>query len=466
MLLLAAGIVVMTACSTNPPQDIGPWTVVDLGRVDNVVARLRVRERASMDQENWIAIEFENYGKEPVELTNVHYNIDRTAGGGSGGMASGNEHSLFPEAWDARPVKTLLQSGVHSIAGQPSDYSSALLGLPTRDGWMVKAVVDLSFGVKEHGRTSPMNRHAFEFEWRYPDEAGFERMRTRLKNLLAQPFKYVEQAYLVNAMLQIPEVAKAANVRALLAALDIHEGPFSGHDAILKYLNMNCADNADVIAYFEKRLGIGQLQAVSDLLVCPRIWTSAFVEPLLRICETNPSRTDVVARYAVAKVEGIEILAQRNPDQPADPAIAQRLSAAWLKAAGRLGQKPSELSLSERGEWSREMLLLGKTRDSRMIARIQPLLDDKTMVWDEANIDKLAFVSTSSSLPLTRACDVAMQAILTILDGSANRPCGGIDATRIIARRDIKAHLTAVKKDRDALTAALKQRLGATLSPR
>jgi hypothetical protein len=329
------------------------------------------------------------------------------------------------------------------------------LGLPPREGWTVNATAFVDFEVKGRGR-SQFNRRSFQFEWLYPDAAGLGRMGVRVKQLLAQPIEHYEQAYLLGALLQVREVAGAVSVRELLAALEIQHGAFSGRSPILKHLNQSRADNAQVIADFKRRLEAGDLSAVVDLYYTPKIWSPAFVEPLLQLYERDPLRASREDVFAATRV--IEIFARRNPDRPADPAVAERLSSAWLKAAPQLDKKPGELPLTSRNEWSREVEMLGKTRDMGMIHRLRPLLDDKTMVWDERYVNRLA----TFEIPLTRACDVAMEAILTILDGSPRKTYQKIGVhSYAFGFRDARAALNAGKQQRDKVIIALKQRLAA-----
>jgi len=44
----------------------------------------------------------------------------------------------------------------------------------------------------------------FEFEWAYPDAAGFQRMRVRLKALLDDPNQRVAHAYFLHTLLKRP----------------------------------------------------------------------------------------------------------------------------------------------------------------------------------------------------------------------------------------------------------------------
>jgi hypothetical protein len=463
MVSVALGIAIVIIKRSQPPKNIykisGPWLIVELGRVDNIVARLRVLRRASMDKEKWIAIEFQNEGNLAAMLGDVHYSIDRTAGGGySGGMASGTNRDLFPEEWAKMPAgRVYLNPGTTSAFEQPSNYSSALLKIPSKNGWSIKATVSISFEVKAHGHYSTPKTIPFEFEWAYPTPDGIKHMRDRLKSLVSRPIINVDEAYCLNTMLETPELDGTLDAHELLAALTMHNGAFSGRNYILNYLNKKYSRSTEVIEHYQRLLEKHDGGAVDDIWHSPNIWSPPFAELLFQIYE-HPT----VAKSSPTDTEKIvDILARRNRGIPADQAIARRLSAGLLKISSVFEKKPSDLPLPQRQDWANSALLLGKTRDVRMIPRLRPFLDDRTMVWDEANIDKIAI---TFSLPLTRACDVAMEAILTILDGSPRK--AGIDVPRIAVSgipnsRDLAAQLIFVKKERDTAIAALKERIAA-----
>ena len=87
------------------------WLMVDVARVGQVVARLRVLRKASIDKEKWIVMEFDNQGTSPVELLTAQYNIiadcaDSTGKGPSfRGMGDANKYALFSEAWQTEDVR-------------------------------------------------------------------------------------------------------------------------------------------------------------------------------------------------------------------------------------------------------------------------------------------------------------------------------------------------------------------------
>ena len=259
----------------------------------------------------------------------------------------------------------------------------------------------MTMGVKDQGYSEDhLKWHPFEFEWLYPDKDGFEQLQVRLRDLLRKPAKEFASDYMFHAMLKIPEVTRAVSVKDFLAALELYQGPRSSYDrqGVLEYLNKN---SEQVTGYFERRIEADDPSAARDLLQADKIWSPALSDLLLRYCERNPQSADAAIR----------VFFFRGVGKPADPAVARRLSSAWLKTASLLSEQPENLPLAKRAAWAEQVETLGRTRDVKMIPRLQALLDDKVTVWDEAEIRYLE----TPGIPNTRACDVAMAAILAIL---------------------------------------------------
>ncbi len=85
----------------------------------------------------------------------------------------------------------------------------------------------------------------FQFEWLYPDAAGLQRMRARLKVLLTQPDPKLKRYYITSGLLQVPDVAQAVSVDELLAALEIRGHSRSSCPCIWEYLRVRAASDAN-----------------------------------------------------------------------------------------------------------------------------------------------------------------------------------------------------------------------------
>ena len=131
----------LLAASLPAEEQQRAWRTVPVGKVGGIEVRLRLLSPATLADEEWIALEFENRGQKPVRVVNARYRMESRRHGlatgkplTSGGLASGNAYDLFSEAWETTPVTIVLLRGTHRVVEHPSRYSSTLLGLPPKAG--------------------------------------------------------------------------------------------------------------------------------------------------------------------------------------------------------------------------------------------------------------------------------------------------------------------------------------------
>jgi hypothetical protein len=443
-LFVALSLVMAFPARGADPADHDAWSITDVGRIGDLVVRIRVLKHASLADEDWLAIEFDNEGKSPIELTMPHYTMngdqfDLATGtvSASGSLGSGNSFDMFPHKG---PI--LIRPGVHRIASQPSDYSAALLGPPPNAGLKVKATLNLTFTVPRQG-PFPDHLTSFEFEWLHPDDQGFERAKARLKRLLEVTTSKVEQAYMLHMLLGIPEVSRDVTPAQLLAAIERRNGPFSGRNYIAVHLADHFGQQPVVKRYYQDHLDAGEGVVIDDLRNAEKLWHTDFVGPLLAIFEKDPERNHQI----------LTILSLHWGKDP-DPAITRRLSTAILRKSSLLEKKPADLPIESRGIWAMDLKTLGETRDRELLPMLTPLLDDKTPLY--ANPD--ATHSADGRIFPSRVCDTALEAILTILDGTpdlAYGEAGGVILFEIpVAQRD-----DAMLKIRDKVIVKVKERL-------
>lgn len=455
-MLSAARLCVADDGGENQPD----WRTFELGNSGDLFVKILVKRRATMADRDWLMFEFENRASEPVVLRNPHYHTRRTcyhlANGKAANfssLASGNPYDMFPEAWRTTPVSPItVKPGKHRISEQPSDYSTALLGLPPRGGYLVKASV--------HFRTDVVGQDAIdtgypgtaiEFEWLYPTEEQLAEMRQRLKQLLQEPKNRAYHAYILNALLKVPEVAEAAPTTAMLDALQRRKEPFEGREYLADSISERFATDPDVIKHFRQRLLDGDQRAIEDLVRAKKVWSNELLEPLLTLFEGQSRGRRTV----------ITMIAERHMGERPDPAVAKRLSRAWLRDARYLDKQPQEVDRDYRPLWAWELTALGQTRDMEMLPRIVPLLDDKTRVYPEGPTSR-----ATSVIPPTRACDAALVAISYLLDGKAAGQVSSFDVQNRVPRTPDMTFRTRWKLEeegaaaiRDKMIAAMKKRL-------
>lgn len=428
--------------------------VVDLGRAGDLTVRLRVRRAASIADAEWLAFEFENHGTEPIVLVFPSYSTaadrcDPQTGAVlvSGSMASGNAFDLFQQAWSGlRAVPITIAPGLQRIAEHPTLYSAALLGLAPRDGYRIEARLHFSTEVAGHDKVAtPTEGVRFEFDWVHPGEEGLAVARARLTELLAQPTQSVQRNYFASALLAIPEVGGVLSVDELLAAIERQAGALSVRDQLVRYLDARSPTDPKVLAYYRARLVPTDERVLDELARAPRIWDESFVEPIVTMFEASPRRQG----------KALSVLHAHGRPQR-DPAIARRLSTALLTTDPLARPELDQV-------WSFGVRALGLTGDERMVALLRPFLDADARVVPKRSIGR-AIPPAGSILEPARACDCALDAILTLLDGDAAGayPAGARWGWSVPVNR----HDDALLAIRDEMIRELKQRLDAKAGTR
>jgi hypothetical protein len=424
-----------------PPEDA--WQTVTVLRDGALTVRLMCRRSATLADAEWLALEFENAGQAPLTIRNVHYRIERESLDpntgrllSSGGLASGGDADLFPEAFRVTPVadRVLEPGKTRRAAELPSGYSAALLGLPPRDGARVRADCHLNLTLAD-GRSlrTPAAGVAFEFLWRYPDEAGFRAMRARLKQLLATPEQVITQVYIAHALLKVPEVSAAVTKDELLAALARREKVPWARPYIVESLAQRFPKDEAVRDYYQKRLAARDHEVVWDLM-SGVLWRAEFVGPLVELYEGG------------AGSNVLTVLHMHRDDWKADARVPGRLAAAVRRSEPILLKPVGQLKAGQLASWSHAVHSLAMTEDRSAVELLRPALDDRRS-WEV--IDATVQPGTR-----TRVCDVALEAILTVLDGPA-----AAQRTAPAIRRFHRGNQEEEFAARDRLIGDLKKRL-------
>lgn len=449
--LFVTALVACAAPSDKAPANV--WHDTVLLKEKNLTVRLKVLARASLAETGWMALEFENSGTRPLTVKDVHYWITAEYGRlgtgqrtGSGSLASGNTYDLFPHAWATTPVAPIVlpPGKTYRAVEQPSDYSAALLGLSSPPGLSVRGrifiAVNLSDGCQL--RAAEPAGVPFAFNWHYPDDASFKAMRARLGQLLRSPENRPYHGYILGTYLGIPQVAQVATVDELVAALARRRNPFEGRSAVAAHLAKHFSNDPAVTAYYRQRLKDGDNVVLTDL-GHTTLWDRSYVKPLVRLYESDPAKYDAA----------LAILHKYRDDWIKDGEIARRLSAVVQRKNPVARQDVRRLEQEELDRWARAVESLSMTGDKSAIALLRPALDEKQSIRST----KLLAMPVGLPVPPLRVCDVALDAILTLLDGSpdaAYRRAGPPP----VGRDNLDA---AYADRRDRMIAELKKRLAA-----
>ena len=411
--------IVLTAAPTTRPARDASWQTIEVLRADRLTVRLRVLDRAGLADEQWMGIEFDNAGNEAVRVENLQYwtdceqlNLRTGAPWRSGSLASGTAYSLFPTAWETTPASpVLIPPGVCRILAQPSDYSSALLGLPPRDGCLVRARFHITIDLQRLGSFStPREGVGFRFEWVYPDKAGFVAMRSRLRKLLESPERRAEHVYILGELLGAPGVGDDVPVKEILSALNARRGNMDGRDRLVSYVAEHFPKDPKVLEYYRQRLEARDARAMEDLFLAPTIWHPDFIAPLMA-ADGGAGRGIPLA--------ALNVLSAHRKDWPPEMSIPARLSASVLRNSRLLSKKPDEVRGPDLPQqWESEARALALTDDPAVIPLLRPFLDNKERVLD---IKMLAQALIFPEVPPLRVCDVALVSILTILGDDVHK---------------------------------------------
>jgi hypothetical protein len=448
--LLVAALLAGGAPAGKAPATV--WRDTVLLKEKDLTVRLKVLARASLADIEWMALEFENKGQRPLTVTNASYwmraeyrHLGTGQGAGSGSLASGNTFDLFPHAWATTPVSPIVlpPGKTYRAAEQPSDYSAALLGLPPPGGLSVRGRVYLAVDLRDgrHLRPTEAAGVPFAFDWTHPTDGGFKALRARLARLLRSPQNRAYHAYILGAYLRIPQVARAATADELVTALARRRGPFEGRAEVAAYVAKHFSNDPAVAAYYRQRLKDGDLVVLADLRLAA-LWDRNHVKPLVGLYESDPMKHH----------EALAVLHRYRDDWVEDGATVRLLSTVVRRAYPALGRDVRRLEKEGLEHWADAVMRLSMTGDRSALVLLLPALADKRAFRSTKRLS----LPVGAGVPPVRVCDVALEATLTLLDGSpdeAYRRAGPAP----VGAGDLDAAYAAL---RDGMIAALKKRLG------
>ncbi len=412
--LLVTALVVGSAPADKAPANVWRETVVLKGK--DLTVRLKVLARPSLADTEWMALEFENKGDKPLAVRNAYYwmtgerrrrGADPVEVAASGSLASGNTYDLFPHAWETTPIaRIVLRPGqTYRVAEQLCDYNAAALGLPPKGGWSIRGRIFVSVTLAGKQQLQPTEAAGvpFAFHWLCPDDAGFKALQARLTRLLRAPQNRAHHAYILGAYLRIPQVARAATVDELVTAVARRRQAFEGRAVVAAYLAKHFGNDPAVAAYYRRGLKDGDPLVLNDLLnTAP--WDRAHVKPLVRLYESDPRKYH----------EALGVLHKHRADWINEGDTVRRLSAVVRRAYPVLGEDVRRLGKDRIGHWAQAIERLAMTGDRSARVLLLPALDDKRAYQSS----QFMSLPVGHRVPPLRVCDAALDAALTLLDGS------------------------------------------------
>ena len=436
---LIASLMVLLPAATLLADDIANWKTYPLASHRKLAVNLRVRPEATLADEQWMAIEFINQGESAIVVKEASYNMERTDRdfGGQPSLASANKQSLFPDAYKTSPPGPLvIPPGTYRVVEQPSSYSSALLGLAPQRGLRITSTIQLELQLADGSTVSPKTQStSFEFKWLRPDADGFERMRGRLKHLVANPDSRPFHYYIVGTLLRIDDVSSELTLPEVLAGLEKYGNMFTGRDNLARFVDRRFPNDPALVASLEERLQRMDRTVLHDMQHMPNTWDDRLLEPLLAKFEAN------YRNWRLA----MKVLELHGSPHKSNAAIARRLSRAIVDSG-----EMSDTSVNAVVKLSHALPMLGRTHDRDAVKHVKPFLDDKGHV----PVESLA--RSATEIPPLRVCDRALEAALMLLDGDASAmyPQFENDGTQF------KMVVEKTTKKRDELIDKVKERIG------
>ncbi|TET33936.1 MAG: hypothetical protein E3J72_15605 [Planctomycetota bacterium] len=431
-------------------QNINTIEVLTAGQL---TIRLLVKKKANLSDENWLQIEFENKGETPINIQHASYwigskrfNLKTGKQVTTGNLGTGSTFDFFPHCWDQdKAADRIINKGKYRASQQISDRSA--LALPPKEGLLVKADLHIWLELKNGTEIkTPGKGTSFEFEWHYPDEQGFAKMKRRFKHILKNPLRW-QHSCILYAYFKIPEVAGSVTVDDLLDALRVRENCVD-RQGTMRFINEHHPGDEKVIRFFME--GLEKLDSDIARTLYGRgskIWHSDFVKPLLKIYE---KRSDPWV---------LRLLHRHCDDWPEDLNVAEKLSGIIIGKRKCLTKKPQELDEKELRGWASAARSLGHSSDPKVIKYLTPFLKSKVLLYEPRFFGLLL----GERLPALRACDVAMEVIFMIRKEDIDKAYkeAGYDHVKIMKdyRSDYKKAFIEMNRIRDKMIGNLLKNL-------
>jgi hypothetical protein len=244
--------------------------------------------------------------------------------------------------------------------------------------------------------STPNGGIKIQLQWRYPSPREIEDSKIELRTLLLHPQHTFAHDAALYRLLRIPEVANSLSVDELLHALADRTDSVDGRDLIVTQIALRFNRDPKVVSYYLERIRRGDHRALFDLESCVQLWSPSWIHPLVTDFEHDGD-------------SGIlRTLSYHRADWGDSLEVVSRLSAALLLSRPLLHVSVASIPISQLADWKtsvQDAVLIG---NKEFIRRLSPGLDDHRVIHEPL---------TMLNPPEIRVCDVALVAILTILDG-------------------------------------------------
>jgi len=362
-----------------------PSTEITLAEKDGLKAVVRIRDRASLADTDWLQIEITNNGP-AARIKSAQLDAPSE----HNGLSDSNDLAQVTLGVPAgrnpfSSVGNMIPAGVYP-SSTPGVFAGAILGLPKED---TRYVMHLTLTLElDDGRSLKMSKPGvpLAFVWTRPNAAQIEDLQKQAVALLAKAIpsasalSTAEEAKL-RLLLTTEETSRIVTLDQALAALKQRQLERSFRlSEVMALVYSRWRTDPAVIAFYREALQSRGPEAISELAAVS-VWDNSFVEQIVELVEKrarSPVNSDVVSR-------GVEVLARNYPSWSGDPLIPPRLSKAVLEAHSALDNQSGTV-----GAFYNFVNLLVLTHNRAMIDYLRPYLNDKT-------IDR--YTSLSANMP-------------------------------------------------------------------
>jgi hypothetical protein len=364
--------------------------------------------------------------------------LDRAtqAGVSTSSLASGNDYDLlYRDVINISADRPLLPAGQSRRMVYSSGYSLGLLGIPAPDskGFTIKATVRMELIHAGQALATPPAGVPIQFDWLPPDEAGIKGMKQRLRDVLRGGDPGERQYYVMATLLDDPAIGSTMTTADLIAGLNAWE---QRGDKILKYLDEHRKQDEGLVDYALAVIAKRDHLRMLVLRKSTSLHDARLIEPLKAwaTAQSNNHGPELA----------LELLSKQLDLAPNRDGLTAELGKTWLARSPIT--RANQLKATEEWRWTNEATRLALTRDRNLIPILLPYLDRKEVVVDAKMI---AVVNSGIS---TRACDVAYNTILDLLERNDERFVLETGTTALSRRLDAQAEYGR----RDALIAKLR----------
>ena len=383
-----------------------------IGLVDNekIVVRLIVAREASLLDDEWLVLEFENPGNEEIRIQ-IDYRMEWSIQDPNTGKLVASNNLCSGQIGSTGKYE-LSPGTLRRLARPPSCQASCLcLAREYVVDRTARVEVKLHMTVVEFAHRTVLAQvddKSFEFLARSPQAADIAGLQDKLRALLKEPVNSMDHVYRLGSLLDVPAVADGMTTKELWEAADRRSEPFEGQRLILKYFHKHRKNDPELINLAANVISAHDQERLDWL--GSDVWDDAWVPLLVDWWLDIPSLR-----------RPLELLHWHSAAWKDDIGVRTRLSSKvrdlYPETFATSGRRQSSHNAADPNQVVPGLKVAAMTHDPSLVAPLSPWLDDRRVLVTEAAFGRLSNFGPYSEL---RVCDVAAKTILitTGLGGS------------------------------------------------